>query len=169
MKKLFILGLLILLTLVLVSGCKIGGPIAAPDFKVTLLDLNKGGDSVRGKEVSLNSYKGKTLVLNFWAPWCKPCKEEAPILEKVYKRYKSKVEFLAIAIRDSDQNIKNFVKKYNLTFQIGIDTDAEATVKYGVSGLPETFFIDANGKIKRSFIGAINETQLSKFIEELLK
>lgn len=170
MKNSFKLRLLLVIVtfVVVISGCKSNGLMAAPDFSVPLLDLTKSGDSVRGEKVSLSSYKGKPLVLNFWAPWCPPCKAEAPVLERVYKKYQSKIAFLAIAIRDSDQNIEHFVKSNNLTFQIGIDPDAESTSKYGVNGLPETFFIDANGNIKRSFVGAIEEAKLSQYIEDIL-
>lgn len=171
MKKNSSIILIVLLALVLVvSGCKdIGSSKSAPDFDVTLLDLNKGGESVRGKSVSLNDYKGKPLVLNFWAPWCPPCRDESPGFERVYQKYKSKeVKFLAIAIRDTDLNIEQFVKRYGLTFQIGIDADAEIANKYGVSGIPETFFIDTNGNIKRTHVGALSESQLSEYIDEIL-
>lgn len=171
MKKKFIfLSVLILAVVLILSGCKNSGSSkSAPDFNVTLLDLNKGGDSVRGKTVSLNDYKGKPLVLNFWAPWCPPCRAEAPGFERTYKKYKdTNIQFLAVAIRDSDENVEQFVKEFKFTFQIGLDKDAELAGKYGVSGIPTTFFLDSDGNIKRTHVGALNEKQLSQFIDELL-
>jgi thiol-disulfide isomerase/thioredoxin len=174
MKKILALSLLALLAFLLVaSGCKSspqGSQNTAPDFKMPLLDLKKGGDSVRGKTVSISDFKGKPLVFNFWAPWCPPCRAEAPELVKVYENYKTKgVQFLAVAIRDSDENIVQFVKDNNFTLPVGIDTDAEFAGKYGVSGIPTTFFIDGSGKIIRTNVGAINQIQMSQFVEELLR
>lgn len=160
------------LLLALLTGCNTGSSSKAPGFEVQLLDQNKVGqqnvDDYRAGKVSLDSYKGKPLVLNFWAPWCPPCKEEAPALQAVYEKYKGRgVEFLMVSINDTDKNVADFMRNNRLSFPVGLDKKAELTSRYSVTGIPTTFFIDRNGDIKRAFTGAMTETQMEEFIREI--
>lgn len=165
--------LITLLLLALLAGCSSGSSKnQAPDFDVQMLDQSKVGkanvDNYRAGKVSLESYKGKPLVLNFWAPWCPPCKEEAPALQAVYDRYKgTDVEFLMVSIKDTDQNVANFMNDMKLSFPVALDANAELTSKYPVSGIPTTFFIDRTGNIKRVYTGALTEIQMEEFIREI--
>lgn len=165
--------LITLLLLALLAGCSSGSSKnQAPGFDIQMLDQSKVGkdnvDNYRAGKVSLDSYKGKPLVLNFWAPWCPPCKEEAPALQAVYDRYKgTDVEFLMVSIRDTDKNVADFMKDNKLSFPVALDTNAELTSKYSVTGIPTTFFIDRNGEIKRAFTGALKEAQMEEFIREI--
>lgn len=166
---------IVFLLLVLLGGCISGSSSKnkAPGFTVDMLDQSKveqaDANNYRGKSVSLDDYKGKPLVLNFWAPWCPPCREEAPMLQQTYEKYKGKdIEFLMISIRDTDENVVNFMKENNLSFPVGLDTEAVLTTRYSVSGIPTTFFIDRDGKIKRSYVGALNAGQIDSFIGEIM-
>lgn len=165
--------LISLLVLVLLSGCISNSPKnQAPGFDVEMFDQStvgkEGVDNYRAGKVSLDDYKGKPLVLNFWAPWCPPCKEEAPALQAVYDKYKGRgIEFLMVSIRDTDQNVAKFMKDNNLSFPVALDTDASLTSKYSVTGVPTTFFIDRKGDIKQAFTGAMTQTQMEEFIREI--
>ena len=112
----------------------------APDF--TLKNL-------KGEEVELSNYRGKTVLLNFWASWCVPCVEEAPSLQALYEKLESKdFVIVAVAIDDQEEDIKNFANKFGLTFPILIDKTSKVARKYKVTGYPETFIIDKMGQLK---------------------
>lgn len=173
--KLFLFFILFALFIAIFTGCipNSSGRSKAPDFTVDTLNISKidqvNAKSYRSAKVSLADFKGKPLVLNFWAPWCPPCREEAPLLQQTYEKYKGKnIEFLMISIRDTDRNVINFMKDNNLTFPVGLDTEAVLTTRYSVSGIPTTFFIDRNGKIKRTYVGALQADQIDGFIGEII-
>ena len=123
-----------------------------------------------GAPVELAKLQGKPVVLNFWASWCEPCKLEAPILESVYRKYSgTDVIFLGVNVWDKNDDAREYLRQYNITFDSAIDATGGTAIDYGVSGIPETFFIDRNGKIMRHFIGPLGDKQLTGFIDELLQ
>lgn len=146
------------------SGDTLGAqPIghAAPAFSLPLYD---------GKSLSLADLKGKPVVVNFWASWCDPCREEAPTLEWVWEQYKGKgVIFLGVDIWDSEPDARAFIKEFGLTYPNGADPGGAIANQYGVTGVPETYFIGKDGKVTRKFIGAVNERQMIASIEEILR
>jgi len=122
----------------------------APDFKLKTLD---------GKEVSLSDYRGKVVLINFWATWCPPCREEMPLFERVYKKYRDKgFEILAISTDTSTEPVKKFVKEYKLSFLILMDADNVSGL-YGIQGLPTSFLIDREGKIVKVRLGKYKEIE----------
>ena len=146
----FVVGLLLLLT-----GCysgtrppRIGE--SAPDFSVQ--------DSTR--TVALHDYRGKVVVLNFWATWCPPCVEEMPSLVQMQSRLKDKgVTVLAISL-DVDENAYNkFLKDHNVELLAVRDPNQKSNTLYGTFKYPETYIIDRDGKVRRKFIGPIDWTQ----------
>ncbi len=140
------------------GGARRGYP--APDFTFTLLD---------GKELTLSDLKGKAVVLNFWASWCPPCRAEARALERVWQAHKDRgVVFLGVDIQDTEQDARAFIKEFGITYPNGQDATTEIATSYGITGIPETFFITRDGKVARHWIGPIEEKQLAAFIEELL-
>lgn len=119
-------------------------PIEAIDF--TLKDLDN-------KRVSLRNYRGKIVMLNFWATWCTPCRLEMPSMEKLSRQFKDKgFVVLAVAAGEKAEGVTAFVKEYHITFPALLDTDQEVTEEYKVWALPTTYFINAEGKI----IGRVN-------------
>lgn len=123
-----------------------------------------------GTPVELAKLQGKPVVLNFWASWCEPCKQEAPILESVYRKYQdTELVFLGVNVWDKDDDAREYLRQYNITFDSAIDASGGTAIDYGVSGIPETFFIDRNGKIVRHFVGPLGDQQLAGFIDEILK
>lgn len=132
----------------------------APDFNLALFS---------GKKITLKDFKGKKpVVINFWASWCPPCREEAPTLAKVSKMYKGKVEFLGIVTNDTQANALAFMKEFGITYDNGIDQDAIGE-KYGITGIPETFWIDKRGQIVGHWIGAIDEANLRSSTDKLIQ
>jgi len=121
----------------------------APDFSITEVD----------KSISkLSDYRGKTVVLNFWASWCGPCKLEAPDLETFHKEYKDQgVVVLAVGWRDTPSALSKFASDRGLTFKILADVGEGVGNKYGLTGIPTTFFIDKTGVIREMQIGAMNK------------
>jgi thiol-disulfide isomerase/thioredoxin len=139
--------------------------IPAPDF--TVQDTN-------GNNVSLSDFKGKPIVLNFWASWCPPCKAEMPDYEKIYQQYNTKgVVFMMVNLTDGSRETittaKQFLKDSHYTFTAYFDVKYNASNAYGISSIPESIFIDSDGNIVSSYKEAINAATMKKNIEVLLK
>ena len=131
----------------------------APDFDLLLLDNNV---------FSLSEYKNQPVVVNFWASWCIPCREEALILERNQQNYGDDVMFVGIGIWDSAEDAREYIDEFELTYPHGSDIDGKITVDYGVIGIPITFFIDRQGTIVHRWVGAISEEELTTWITDLL-
>ena len=100
-----------------------------------------------GKKISLKDFRGKIVLLNFWASWCVPCREEMPAMEKLYQEYKDKnFVILAVAVKDRKQDAVDFVKELKITYPIALDPDAKAGQDYGAFGLPATYIIGTKGE-----------------------
>ncbi len=123
-----------------------------------------------GGMFTLSEQRGKVVVVNLWASWCPPCKEEAPLLEQAWQKYKDQgVVFVGVSVWDKEQDSRAFIDRYGLTFPNGPDSGESIAVDYGVTGLPETWFIGRDGKLVRRWIGALGSRQISAFIEEALR
>ena len=112
--------------------------------------------NIKGETVKLSDFKGKVILLNFWATWCGPCKVEMPSLETLHQRFKSK-NFSLLAISNDmfgAQIVKPFIKANNLTFPVLLDQQLQASNKFGVVSLPTTFMIDPEGNIIGELRGA---------------
>ena len=118
--------------------------------------------------VRLADLGGKIVIVNFFASWCIPCKEEAPALIRVWERYrKADVVFVGIVYQDSPQAAKEFHDRLGQTWPIAMDDNARTSLAFGVFGIPETYFIGKDGVIAGRRIGAIDEATLIRGIEEL--
>ncbi|MBL0387639.1 redoxin domain-containing protein [Tumebacillus sp. ITR2] len=111
---------------------------AAPDFQLETLD---------GHKVQLSDYKGKVVLLNFWASWCEPCRQEMPDIEKAYETYKDQgLVVLGANLQENNVSIKGFADNMGMTFPILMDKDGKLAVQtYKVKPIPTSFFIDQNG------------------------
>lgn len=99
-----------------------------------------------GEKVSLKDFRGRLLMLNFWASWCLPCRDEMPAMERLYQKYKDRdFVILGVNLKDDKKSAVAFVKELKITFPIVFDPDGEAGLLYGAWGLPTTYLIDANG------------------------
>ena len=138
--------------------------MVAPNFTLKNLD---------GEEVSLSQFRGKYVLVNFWATWCGPCKVEMPSLEALYQRFKNK-NFALLAISNDMFGatiVKPFVKANNLNFTILLDQRLKASNAFGVTSLPSTFMINPKGKIIGALFGAEDWATPSNilYFENLLK
>ena len=134
---------------------------AAPDFRIT---------TDCGKQVSVNSFGGKVLVLNFWATWCAPCIEEIPSLNAMQRRFaKSGVVVVAISIDKNLQKYRSFLDRIHVSFDTARDPSASISERYGTFQYPETYIIK-DGKIVRKFANAADWTSddLTQYIQSLL-
>jgi cytochrome c biogenesis protein CcmG/thiol:disulfide interchange protein DsbE len=121
-----------------------------------------------GSTVSLDAYKGKTVVLNFWASWCIPCKEENPALTDAWERYRgTDVVLLGVVFQDSTDAARDYTTRLGNTWPSAVDGDGSVALGYGVFGPPETYFIGADGVISGRHIGPIDPATLINGIETL--
>ncbi|WP_235860257.1 peroxiredoxin family protein [Rossellomorea aquimaris] len=124
----------------------------AIDFK--LKDLS-------GEEVTLSQFKGKKVIINFWATWCPPCKEEMPVMEDFYKKNRDEIEILAINI-DPQYNVKEYQQSLGLSFPILLDEDDKINKAYDILTVPTTYVINEQGLITHKQIGAITSLEAFK-------
>lgn len=133
------------------------------------LTLNR----LEGGNARLSDYRGKWVLLNFWATWCSPCVAEMPSMEEFSKKFKTKnMVVLAVSVdRGGPDKVKRFVKQYGLTFEIFHDPDSEASNRYGVSSLPSTFVINPKGEIVSQADGMRewNDPEIVAYFNDLMK
>lgn len=132
----------------------------APDFTLTTFN----GESFR-----LSDHRGKIVVINFWASWCVPCRDEAPILQSVWERYREQgVILVGVTYLDSEQASLDFIQEFGITYFNGPDIGSRITREYRITGVPETFIVDQNGDVVEAIIAPITTGQLDRILEPLL-
>ncbi len=127
---------------------RIGQP--APDFALARLE----GVS----ELKLSDYRGKGVLLLFWATWCEPCEREMPLMNEAYQAGVQGVEVIAVNVGESRGSVAQFAVKHDLSFPIGLDPSGEAVDRFGVLGLPAAFLIDAEGRLVKRLDGELTRT-----------
>jgi cytochrome c biogenesis protein CcmG/thiol:disulfide interchange protein DsbE len=134
---------------------------ASPAFTLSLFDGNK----LRSEDL-----RGKVVVLNFWASWCYPsCWNEAPRLQAAWEQYRDLgVMVVGVNYQDKEVNARAFLKRFHKTYPNGPDTGSRISIDYGVYGVPETFFIDPQGRIAHKHIGEISTAVLHECLPRLL-
>lgn len=138
------------------------GTVGKPAAAFTLDSLDGSG------KITLGDHAGKVVVLNFFASWCIPCKEENPALVRVWERYRSSdVVVIGILFQDNVDSGRKYVRDNGVTWPTAIDDDGGVAFAYGVFGIPETYFIGADGIIEGRHIGPIDEARLARGIDEL--
>ncbi len=127
--------------------------------------------SYEGAPISLETLQGKVVVLNFWASWCYPaCYEEAPVLEGAWRAYRERgLVVVGVDIQDTEPAASRFIKQFGLSFPNAPDPKGKVSIDYGVYGVPETFVIDKQGRIRDKKVGAVTEAYLKEKIEPLLQ
>jgi cytochrome c biogenesis protein CcmG/thiol:disulfide interchange protein DsbE len=133
---------------------------AAPPFS-----LNPVGG---GAPVSLDSLKGRAVVLNFWATWCVPCAEEHDVLVAGAKMWAEQVQFLGVVYQDEEDEVLAFLRKHGRAYPSVFDEGGKTAIAYGVFGVPETFFIAPDGTIVEKFAGPLAADELSGYLRKAL-
>jgi cytochrome c biogenesis protein CcmG, thiol:disulfide interchange protein DsbE len=121
-----------------------------------------------GETIDLSAYRGKPLVLNFWATWCAPCWEEHPILNESSRALGDRVQFLGVVFQDDEREILGFLQQRGSAYPTVIDDRGKTAIAYGVGGVPETFIVDASGTIVAKHDGPITAAQLQSYLAEAL-
>jgi len=146
----------------------------APDFVLEMLD---------GGEIQLSDLRGKAVVINFWATWCKPCRKEIPQLIDAYNAYRDQgLVILGVNLQESKSIVRPFVEDFGMNFPIPLDRTGSVADRYRLLGLPTTYFVDRQGVVRSVFTGpfvekaqgtsvqgAIEENELLKRIEQILR
>ncbi|WP_168188844.1 peroxiredoxin family protein [Thermoflavimicrobium daqui] len=134
----------------------------APKFNLVTLE---------GKSVKLSDYRGKKVILNFWATWCPPCQAEMPHMQKFYEKNKENgVEILAVNLTSMDKGtaaIRKFVKDYRLTFPILLDKDGAVGSQYQAISIPTSYILDANGVVVKKILGPMDENMLESLVKNI--
>jgi len=161
-----ILGLALAMVWVAMAARGAGGlgqdpfGLEAPGFELALL---RGDGSM-----ALSDLRGQPVVLNFWASWCGPCKDEAPVLAAAAPRWEEQgVVFLGVDSQDKEDDAIAFEERYGITYDSVVD-DGSLAAEYGVFGFPETFFIDADGVIRAKQVGPIDAETLETYLASIL-
>ncbi len=132
----------------------------APDFTLAVLSTHPA------PAMHLASLKGKPVMLNFWASWCDVCKAEAPLLQNTWQRVQSQgIVFVGIDIQDTRSDGLNFLQTYGITYPNVVDASGSVTINYGVTGVPETFFLNRQGVIVKKVIGELTEQTLQSNLQ----
>lgn len=132
----------------------------APDFSLT------GFDS---REVTLSELRGQVVVINFWASWCQPCRQEAAYLENTWRKYKDQgVVFIGVDYVDTEKEALAYIQEFDITYINGPDLQTRISQAYNIQGVPETFYVAKNGELRGVHIGPLVPPQLDDKIEELL-
>lgn len=135
----------------------------APDFTLSTLS---------GETITLSDFKGKKVVLNFWATWCPPCKDEMPHFQKYYEKYaeEDNVEIVAVNLtyaRETNERVQQFIDSFGITFPVPLMEDEEIGKPYRIVTIPSTFFIDTEGRIQKNIKGPLDVELLRNFVQEL--
>ncbi len=161
LATLLVLGLIALLGWGVIKGNS--GPRKsglAPDFTLQNFD---------GQTLTLSQFRGQVVVINFWASWCIPCRQEARALEATWRRYRARgVVFIGVNWVDTNKEALTFLDQYDITYYNGVDLGTKIAQAYRIQGIPETFFVDKSGNLQGMQIGVFQPGQLDEKIEALL-
>lgn len=134
----------------------------APDFTLERLD--------REGELTLSSLRGQGVVVNMWASWCFPCKEEAPVLEQLWQEERERgLVVVGVDVKDFRVDARRFARRFGLTFPIVYDGPGDTWDDYGLTGLPETFVLDRRGRVVEAFVGGINTTEDRERLQDAVR
>lgn len=149
-----------------------GRPGVNDNFGEVRLSIDPTADfeltTLTGEVISIADYRGKVVMVDFWSSWCVPCRAEGPILAETYRVWRDRgVEFIGIAIWDSEGPVRDFIELNGIEYVNGIDASGLTAVDFGVTGIPEKFFISAEGKIVKKVIGPNTRETLDSILTDL--
>jgi cytochrome c biogenesis protein CcmG/thiol:disulfide interchange protein DsbE len=119
--------------------------------------------------IDVSQFRGKPVVLNFWATWCHPCWDEHPVLTQTAQTMNGQVQFVGVVFQDKESNIEDFLRQRGWAYPTLVDVAGKTAIAYGVGGVPETFFLDANGKIVDKYAGPLSSDLLEEKIRKAMR
>lgn len=132
----------------------------APNFTLTSFD---------GQAVTLKELRGNVVIINFWASWCQPCRQEAKYLEQTWRNYQDQgVIFIGVDYLDTESAALAYIDEFDITYFNGPDLGTRISQAYNIQGVPETFYVAKNGELRGVKVGPLQEPELTDKIEELL-
>lgn len=132
----------------------------APDFTIT---------SFEGETITLSELRGQVVIINFWASWCPPCREEAAYLEATWRKYQDQgVVFIGVDYVDTEKEALAYMEEFDITYFNGPDLGTRISHEYRMDGVPETYYVAKNGELRGVKIGPLSAPELDEKIEELL-
>lgn len=169
---------MVVIGVILTKPAEYFSPVSAINAPEAVIGLKKGNlppnfelTTLTGDVVKLSDYKGKKVILNFWATWCPPCKKEMPHFVKYYKKNKdsANVEIIAVNMTNQDrpEMVSKFVDAYGLTFPILLDNNGEVMDAFQILTLPTTYLINTDGTIAHQILGPLEEKQLEELTNNL--
>jgi len=173
----FVLAVIVVVALVLFgfalaprssnATANVTGPRLSADPIGQMAPVFSGTQVTNDQQISLADYKGKTVVVNFWASWCTTCKAEAKVVADVARAWAAKgVVFIGIDTHDTTAGAHTYYQTYGLSYPSVLDPDSRIGATYGVSGLPETYFINTQGQIVDKYISSIDEATFTTMIQK---
>jgi thiol-disulfide isomerase/thioredoxin len=154
-----LLGIL-LGALILTAGA---APRRAPSVGEVVEEIAFQG--LQQRPMTLSQFRGKVVLLNFWATWCVPCKDEMPLLQKSFVALGNQIVVVGVNSQESEAEVAAFLRTNQITFPIALDASGELGRRFMIQGFPTTYFIDASGVIRSEHIGALNETLLIGYLQ----
>jgi cytochrome c biogenesis protein CcmG/thiol:disulfide interchange protein DsbE len=142
----------------LIASPLVGKP--APTFRLAKLS--------GGAPVDLQDFKGKPVVMNFWATWCVPCMQEHPTLAAASQQLRDEVQFLGVVFDDEEQRVLSFVDENGSPYPALMDPEGKTAVAFGVQGVPETYFIDRQGLIVSKYVGPLDPDTLARELQKVM-
>ncbi len=140
----------------------------APDFTLSLYEGYDGGLGIR--EFRLREWRGHPVVINFWASWCKPCEEEAPLLEALWRKYRERgVIFVGVDYLDVPSAALDYLRRFRITYPNGPDLGTRISRLYRITGVPETFVVDPEGRVVFYKAAPIRPGELEAVLDPLVK
>ncbi len=119
--------------------------------------------------IDIAQYRGKPLIINFWATWCGPCWEEHPVLVANARMLQPNVQFLGVVFQDKEEKIQQFLNERGTAYPTLVDQAGKTAIAYGVGGVPETYFVDANGVIRAKFAGPMSGDIIQANLQKVLR
>lgn len=131
---------------------------AFPDFKATTLE---------GREFHFADYKNQAVIINFWATWCPPCREEMPLFQNAFTTYSPDLVVLGINAGEETNLVQRFVEDYQISFPVLLDSDSSIQRQFSIQGFPTTFFLDKGGFLRAYHIGLLTPSLLSGYLQKI--
>lgn len=132
--------------------------VLAPDFELVNLE---------GEMVSLSDFRGKAVLVNFWATWCPPCRAEMPLIDEFAERHTQELVVLAVNAGEGESEVRSFVRAHDLDFVFLLDPENSVATLYRVRGFPTSLFIDQQGQLQATHIGELNAELMVNYLEKI--